>query len=90
MLAGTPDVGEVADLADVKLRFAPGTGYEYANAGYAIALLIVQTVSGMPLRRALTGGQVWHLFLIVAVSTILRRHRSNGNPTRTRTATVSH
>jgi CubicO group peptidase (beta-lactamase class C family) len=39
---------ELADLANVKLRFAPGTGYEYANAGYAIALLIVQTVSGMP------------------------------------------
>ena len=39
---------EVADLAVVKLRFAPGTGYEYANAGYAVALLILQTVSDMP------------------------------------------
>jgi hypothetical protein len=26
-------VREVADLANVKLRFAPGTGYAYANAG---------------------------------------------------------
>jgi hypothetical protein len=26
-------VREVANLANVKLRFAPGTGYAYANAG---------------------------------------------------------
>jgi CubicO group peptidase (beta-lactamase class C family) len=45
---------EVAALADSKLRFAPGTGYEYANAGYAVALLIVQTVSGMPYDQYLT------------------------------------
>ena len=38
---------EVASLANVQLHFAPGTGYEYANDGYSVALLILQTVSGM-------------------------------------------
>jgi CubicO group peptidase (beta-lactamase class C family) len=46
--------GEVADLRGIKLRFAPGSGYEYANAGYSVALLIVQTVSGMPYDEYLT------------------------------------
>jgi CubicO group peptidase (beta-lactamase class C family) len=45
---------EVDALADCQLRFAPGTCYEYANAGYAVALLIVQTVSGMPYDQYLT------------------------------------
>jgi CubicO group peptidase (beta-lactamase class C family) len=39
---------EVASLANVQLHFSPGTGYEYANDGYSVALLILQTVSGMP------------------------------------------
>lgn len=45
-----PDALEqrVRALASVKLSRAPGTGYEYANDGYAIAGLIIQTVSGMP------------------------------------------
>jgi CubicO group peptidase (beta-lactamase class C family) len=38
----------VAFLATVKLIRAPGSGYEYANDGYSVAGLIVQTVSGMP------------------------------------------
>ncbi len=45
---------EVTDLRGLKLRFAPGSGYEYANAGYSVALLIVQTVSGMPYDEYLT------------------------------------
>jgi CubicO group peptidase (beta-lactamase class C family) len=38
----------VHELATVKLNRDPGTAYEYATDGYAIAGLIVQTVSGMP------------------------------------------
>jgi CubicO group peptidase (beta-lactamase class C family) len=41
----------VRDLATVKLNRAPGTAYEYATDGYAIAGLIVQTVSGMPFKN---------------------------------------
>ena len=40
-------------MADTKLQFT-GTGYEYANGGYAVALLIVQTVTGMPYDQYLT------------------------------------
>ncbi|WNG31872.1 serine hydrolase [Cystobacter fuscus] len=35
-------------LADVSLRFTPGTGEEYANDGFALVGLIVQTVAGKP------------------------------------------
>src|SRR5919202_138887 len=38
----------VASLASVKLSRAPGTGYEYANDGYSVAGLVIQTVSGQP------------------------------------------
>ncbi|HEX7022019.1 MAG TPA: serine hydrolase domain-containing protein [Trueperaceae bacterium] len=38
----------VRDLADSELLFAPGQAYAYANDGYAIAGLIVATVSGLP------------------------------------------
>src|SRR5919202_232650 len=38
----------VASLASVKLRYAPGRGYEYSLDGYSVAGLIVQTVSGLP------------------------------------------
>jgi CubicO group peptidase (beta-lactamase class C family) len=38
----------VASLATVKLSRAPGSGYEYANDGYSVAGLVVQTVSGTP------------------------------------------
>jgi CubicO group peptidase (beta-lactamase class C family) len=38
----------VASLASVKLRYAPGSGYEYSLDGYSVAGLIVQTVSGLP------------------------------------------
>jgi CubicO group peptidase (beta-lactamase class C family) len=47
-----PDALEqrVHQLANVKLNRDPGTAYEYATDGYAIAGLIVQTVSGMPFK----------------------------------------
>ena len=35
-------------LADVSLHFAPGTGEEYANDGFTLVGLIVQTVTGKP------------------------------------------
>jgi CubicO group peptidase (beta-lactamase class C family) len=38
----------VASLASTELSRAPGSGYEYANDGYSVAGLIVQSVSGMP------------------------------------------
>lgn len=37
----------VRSLASVKLNRAPGSGFEYANDGYAVVGLVVQTVSGM-------------------------------------------
>lgn len=60
-----PDALEqrVRDLAKVKLNRVPGTGYEYANDGYAVAGLIVQTVSGMPFEDYMTQ----HIFAPLAM-----------------------
>ena len=41
----------VRSLADVKLRFPPGQGYEYSNDGFTVLGLIVQTVAGKPYAR---------------------------------------
>jgi CubicO group peptidase (beta-lactamase class C family) len=41
----------VATLRDVALARAPGEGYEYANAGYSVAGLLVQEVAGRPYER---------------------------------------
>ena len=38
----------VRGLAGVSLRRAPGSGWEYANDGFTIAGLVVQTVAGQP------------------------------------------
>ncbi len=43
----------VRSLANVRLRFTPGQGEEYANDGFAVAGLIVQTVSGKPFEQYL-------------------------------------
>ncbi|SEK31780.1 CubicO group peptidase, beta-lactamase class C family [Stigmatella aurantiaca] len=52
LLEGDMDDGalerHVREMAQVRLEYAPGTGWNYANKGYAIAGLIIQTVSGMP------------------------------------------
>jgi CubicO group peptidase (beta-lactamase class C family) len=53
----------VRGLASVKLSRAPGTGYEYANDGYAVAGLIIQTVSGMPFEEYMTQ----HIFAPLAM-----------------------
>lgn len=49
---GKQDAGaleaRVRSLASLKLHRAPGSGFEYANDGYATAGLVVQAVSGMP------------------------------------------
>ena len=37
----------VKGLAKVKLEYAPGTGYAYANSGFSVLGLIVQKLSGM-------------------------------------------
>ena len=44
----------VRSLASIKLHRAPGSGFEYANDGYAVAGLVVQVVSGMPYAEYMT------------------------------------
>ncbi|MBD2767291.1 beta-lactamase family protein [Hymenobacter sp. BT664] len=39
---------QVAKLANQQLRFSPGQGYEYANAGWSVLGLIVQRLSRLP------------------------------------------
>jgi CubicO group peptidase (beta-lactamase class C family) len=41
----------VAALAGARLHRDPGAGYEYANDGYSVAGLVVQTVAGVPYER---------------------------------------
>ncbi|HLH26121.1 MAG TPA: serine hydrolase domain-containing protein [Chloroflexota bacterium] len=43
----------VRGLASVPLRRAPGSGWEYANSGFAVAGLVVQTVAGEPYEQYL-------------------------------------
>lgn len=38
---------------DSELRFAPGTGYEYSNAGYSLLAAVVEIVTGKPYEEAL-------------------------------------
>ena len=44
----------VRTLSSSKLHRAPGSGFEYANDGYAVAGLVVQVVSGMPYAEYMT------------------------------------
>jgi CubicO group peptidase (beta-lactamase class C family) len=44
----------VRSLASIKLHRTPGSGFEYANDGYAVAGLVVQVVSGMPYAEYMT------------------------------------
>jgi CubicO group peptidase (beta-lactamase class C family) len=44
----------VRSLASIKLHRTPGSGFEYANDGYAVAGLVVQVVSGLPYAEYMT------------------------------------
>jgi CubicO group peptidase (beta-lactamase class C family) len=43
--------GDIAALADARRFFAPGAGYSYNNAAFAIAGLVIEARSGMPYRE---------------------------------------
>ena len=70
----------VAGLADVPLRRAPGTGFEYANDGYSVAGLVVQRVTGMPYEH----------YMAQAVFTPLGMERTTFDPTEAATWGWAH
>ncbi|MGH7566589.1 MAG: serine hydrolase domain-containing protein [Gemmatimonadota bacterium] len=45
--------GYVRRALESELRFAPGTGYEYSNAGYSLLAAVVEIVSGKSYEEAL-------------------------------------
>lgn len=48
---GTPEQGRLLLLDEVTtrpLRFSPGAGYEYSNAGFSLAGLMLETLAGKP------------------------------------------